>query len=177
MILTTQEFDMKTPTAYHQLGKFIVSFQYVEATINDILILLAEADDDAVLILANELDYSARLKTADVLFARFVDMRDIIESSAKDDFHKLINVLHKLGERRNDFVHSNYSPWINVERNIGLIRENYKLRGKRGIRERLEEELLPETFSADLERINKSLADLESFRLRIIDWLYPDLQT
>ncbi len=78
---------MKTPTAYHQLGEFIVSLQYVESTMDDILILLAEANDDVVLILANELDYSARLKTADVLLARFVDIRDGIESTAKEDFH------------------------------------------------------------------------------------------
>ena len=166
---------MKTPTAQHQLGEFIVSFQYVEAAINDILILLAQADDDAVLILANELDYSARLKTADVLLARFVDIRDGIQSSAKEEFHKLIIELHKLGKRRNDLVHSKYSTWINVAGDKGLIRENFKLRGSKGLRQKQEEELLPATFHADLERTNKALNSLESFRLKIIDWLYPDV--
>lgn len=34
---------MILPTPYHQLGKFIVSFQHTEAAINEILILLANA--------------------------------------------------------------------------------------------------------------------------------------
>ena len=166
---------MTSATAYHQIGEFVVFFQHVEAAIDEILVQLAHADDEAVRILINELEYAQRLKTADVLFARFVDVRRGIEPSAKDEFHKLISELGKLGERRNDFVHSKYSPWVNVDGATGLIRENSKLRGSKGFREEEEEELLPEAFNADLERARKALAEIESFRLKIIDWLYPDV--
>lgn len=48
---------MTAPTEYHQIGKFIVYFQHVEAAINEILVLLANADDEAVRILVNELEF------------------------------------------------------------------------------------------------------------------------
>lgn len=39
---------MTPPTAYHQIGEFIVSSQHVEREINDILVLIAHADDEAI---------------------------------------------------------------------------------------------------------------------------------
>lgn len=167
---------MTAPTAYHQIGKFVVHFQHIEAAINEILVLLASADDEAVLILVNELEYSQRLKTADVLLARVVDLQREPDPSTKNDFHKLINELGKLGERRNDLVHSKYMQWRNIEGSQGLIRQNSKLRGGKGIREEDEEELLPESFNADFERLDSALQRLEIFRLKVIDWLYPDVQ-
>lgn len=167
---------MTAPTAYHQIGKFIVYFQHVEAAINEILVLLANADDEAVRILVNELEYSKRLKTTDVMLARFVDLQRDPDLSAKADFHKLMNELGTLGERRNDLVHSKYTQWLNVEGALGLIRQNSKLRGSKGIREEDEEELLPEAFNADFERLDSALQKLEVFRLKVIDWLYPDVQ-
>lgn len=166
---------MTTPTAYHQLGKFIVTFQHAEAAINEILLLLAKSDEEAVLILVNELAYAQRIKTADVMFARFINLRDEPNNPAKAEFHKLMTKLRNLGERRNDLVHSKYTHWFNKAGAAGLIRENSRLRAGRGIREQNEEELLPEALNADLENLNIALQGLEEFRLKIIDWLYPDI--
>ena len=168
---------MTAHTAYHQLGTFIVNFQHAEAAIDEILVFLAKADSEAVRILVNELEYSQRLKTADVLLARFVDLQREPDLPAKAEFHKLMVELGKLGERRNDLVHSKYMSWINVEGAAGLIRQNSKLRASKGVREESEEELLPEAFNADFERLARALQELEVFRLKIIDWLYPDLQS
>lgn len=167
---------MITPTAYHQIGKFIVYFQHAESDINEILVLLANTDDESVRILINELAYSQRLKTADVMLARFVDLQRKPDLSAKTDFHKLIVELGKLGERRNSLVHSKYNQWLNVEGAQGLIRQNSKLQGNKGIREENEEELLPEAFNMDFEHLDSILKELEVFRLKVIDWLYPDVQ-
>jgi hypothetical protein len=147
---------MTPPTAYHQLGKFVVAFQHIEAAINDILVLLAHADDAFIFILINELEYAQRAKTADVLFARFVDVRRGIDPSLKAEFHTLMTELGKLGERRNELVHSRYSEWVNVSGDSGLLRENAKLRASKGIREELEEELLPDAFNPDLDRVGKA---------------------
>jgi len=166
---------MIEPTAYHQIGKFIVSFQHAEAAIDEILVLLANSDSEAVLILINKLTYAQRIKTADVMFARFVDLRREPDVPAKEEFHKLIGALVKLGERRNDLVHSKYTPWTNVAGAKGLIRENSRLRASKGIREQDEEELLPEAFNVDFERLTFVLQKLETFRLKIIDWVYPDV--
>ena len=165
---------MTAPTAYHQIGKFVVYFQHVETAINEILVLLANADDEAILILVNELEYSQRLKTADVMLARSVDLQREPDLSAKAEFHNLMGELRSLGERRNDLVHSNYTQWFNVEGAPGLIRQNSKLRGSKGIREEDEEKLLPESFNTDFERLDGALQRLEAFRLKAIDWRYPN---
>ena len=88
---------------------------------NDLLVLMANTDDDVVRILANDLEYGKRLNTADVLFARFVDLRSNTDSGSKPEFHKLMVQLRELGERRNDLVHSKYNPWTNVHGKEGLL--------------------------------------------------------
>lgn len=164
---------MNTPTSYHQLGRFIVIFQHLENTVNDLLVLMADTDDGVVRILASDLEYGKRLNTADVLFARFVDLRNNTRSEAKAEFHKLMVQLRELGDRRNDLVHSRYNPWINVHGKEGLLRTNSKLRGSKGERQETEEELQPEAFDNDLQRLSAAEAALERFRLQIIDWLHP----
>lgn len=167
---------MTTPTSYHQIGKFIVSFQRAEMMINKILVLLASADDEAVQILVNELGYSQRLRTAEVMFARFVDLKRKTNLSAKAEFHKLMVELARLGERRNDLVHSKYTPWVNVAGAEGLIRKNSKLRARKGIREQDEEELLPDAFTADFEQLDRAIKGLNAFHLKVLEWCYPDEQ-
>ena len=167
---------MTSPTAYHQLGRFIVAFQHLEATVNALLELMSGGDCEATRILTNDLEYSKRLNTADVLFARFVDIRNNTDPTAKADFHKLMVELRDLGVRRNEMVHSRYHHWIDVHGNEGLLRQNSKLRGKAGQREELEEELQPNAFDADLQRLSAAGGRLEKFRLQVIDWLYPDLE-
>ncbi len=80
----------------------------------------------------------------------------------------------RLGERRNDTVHSKYMPWINIEGAAGLIRKNSKLmKASKELRDVEEEGLLPAAFETDLERLSVSLKELERFRLKVIDWLHP----
>lgn len=166
---------MNSPTAYHQLGRFIVAFQHLEGAVNDLLELLADtSDDEVVRILANDLEFGKRLNTTDVVFARFVDLHNNADQSAKGEFHKLMVELRELGERRNDFVHSRYDAWLNVDGKEGLLRRNFRLRGSKGTREETEEELQPHTFDEDLQRLTSAAARLEVFRLRIINWLYPE---
>lgn len=165
---------MSSPTAYHQLGRFIVAFQSLEEAVGDLLELMSDTDEEVVRILAHDLDYGKRLNTADVLFARFVNLRKNSDRELKSDFHDLIVELRDLGERRNALVHSRYSAWVNVHGKAGLLRASSKLRGSKGWREVREEELQPDAFNRDLDRLNAAAARLEEFRLRVIDWLYLD---
>ncbi len=164
---------MSHPTAYHQLGRFIVGFQHIENAVTELLVSLDDTDSEAVLILVNELGYSQRLRTADVLFSRFVDLRSNTDPANKATFHDLMGKLAKLGERRNQLVHSRYNDWINVHGKQGLLRTNSRLSSKEGKRQELEEELQPEAFDDDLERLASAGTELERFRLQVIDWLYP----
>lgn len=146
-----------------------------ESEINGIMQLLCKGTDKGMVkILINDLEYSKRLDTADVLFSKFVDTYQDCESMVKKKFHELIGKLKKIGQRRNELVHSNYIPWYNVEGFKGLIRENSKLRGSKGLLEKIEEELLPGTLNADLEKLNIIFKELNEFRLQIINWRYPE---
>ncbi len=162
-------------TTCHQLGRFIVEFQHLEAAVNNLLVLMADADCEVVKILVNELEYSKRLKTADVLFSRFIDLRINSDQTFKKEFHKLMIELTELGQRRNELVHSRYNPWINIEGKEGLLRTNSTLRASRGEREEQEEELQPETFNTDVERLRVAANLIEDFRVQIIDWKYGEL--
>ncbi|MBP6368059.1 MAG: hypothetical protein KBA82_12500 [Nitrosomonas sp.] len=75
---------MMIPDAFHKLGQFMVYFQHLEHTINELLVLMAGADEENVCILIHELEYSKRLKTTDVLFARFVDLRSNTDPAIKN---------------------------------------------------------------------------------------------
>jgi hypothetical protein len=161
------------PSSYHQLGQFVVGFQHLESAVNDLIVSLAKTDDEVVRILINELDYGKRLKAADVVFARFVDLRSSIDPECKTTFHKLMVELGRLGERRNDLVHSRYAGWFNVHGGEGLLRTNSKLRASEGQRQEVEEELQPEAFNKDLAKVSQLAAQLEDFRLKVIDWKYP----
>ncbi len=159
---------MNTPTAYHQLGRFIVDFQHLEDTVNNLLGLLANTDDSVVQILANDLEYGKRRNTADVLFAYFVDLRNNTKEEAKAEFHRLMVELREFGERRNELVHSRYNPWRDIQ-NGRPDAQKTKLRGSKGEREQKEEELQPSEFDRDLQRLAVAAAALERFRLQIID--------
>jgi hypothetical protein len=88
----------------------------------------ARADDEAIRILVNELEFSKRVKTTDVMFAWLVSLQREPYEAAKTEFRKVMVELGKLGERRNEIVHSKYSMWTNTEGASGLVRENSKLK-------------------------------------------------
>jgi hypothetical protein len=160
---------------YHLLGKFVVTFQHLEDCVKEIISLLVQAkDDEMISILMNELDNSARLKTVDVLFQRFTSVRVGDFKDENTNFHKLVTELLKLGFRRNEIVHSVYYDWITEHGETGLVRQNSKLRASKGEREETEEELLPKDLYSDIGNLNNAYDRLESYRLKIIDWIYPD---
>jgi hypothetical protein len=166
---------MERSASYSRLGRFIVQFQHAEAALTELLVLMAGVDDEAVRILVNELEYSQRVKTTDVMFAWFINVRRNADQAAKSEFHRLMVELLSLGERRNEMVHSRYWDWTNVEGSMGLLRQSSNLRSSQGTRSDQEEELLPQAFENDLERLSQALQNLEGFRRRVIDWLYPDV--
>ena len=164
---------MQESATCQQIGRFVVMFQHAEQQLTELLVLMANADDEFVRILVNELEYNKRVKTTDVMFGRFVDLLRDPDQSAKKRFHDLRTELLKLGERRNEIVHSKYTPFINVKGLAGLRRESSRLAGSKGQRDVQEEDLLPESFVEDLERLSAAQKSLETFRLKILDWLNP----
>lgn len=162
---------MQESATYQQIGRFVVMFQHAEQQLTELLVLMANADGEFVRILVNELEYNKRVKTTDVMFSRFVDLLRNPDQSAKQRFHDLMTELLKLGERRNEIVHSKYTLFINIKGLARLRRKSSKLAASKGQRDVLEEDLLPESFSEDLERLSAAQKTLETFRLKIINWL------
>jgi hypothetical protein len=164
---------MDQPTPFHQLGRFVFLSQHIEAGLTELLVMMSRTDDETARILVNDLEFSKRVKTTDVMFARFVDLLPMTEPKDKPEFHQLMAELLEIGMRRNEIIHSKYVRWQNVDGAHGLIRYNSQLRGKQGIREDIEEEILPENFEADCDRLSLALMALEKYRLKVIDWRHP----
>jgi hypothetical protein len=80
---------MTQSTVHEQIGHFIVMFQHAEAELTELLVLMAHADDEFIRILTNDLEYSKRVNTTDVMFARFIDLRPRTDETEKSEFHKL----------------------------------------------------------------------------------------
>lgn len=74
----------------------------------ELLVLMAHADDEAMQILANELEFSQRVKTTDVMFARFVDLLREPNEAAKVEFHNFMVDLaqHNIGRVTGGWGHS-----------------------------------------------------------------------
>lgn len=165
-------------TSQHQLGQFIVLFQHGEAALTELTVLMARSEDEEVIrMLLNDLEYSRRVRTAAVVYARFVSISsplDEVEKARKiTAFNNVRKELLRLGEVRNALVHSRYYSWTNVNGELGLIRINSQLQG--GERNEEEHEMLPEAFAAEHVALSGVLAKLEEFRLQIIDWIFPDV--
>ncbi len=155
---------------FEQLGKFIFNFQIIESQINELIVLLANADDEMISILMNELSFFQRVKTTDVMFARYIDVRIGIGEDEKKKFHKLMSSLQKLAERRNELVHSRYYSLLTTDNRIGLLRQNSKLSSSAGERQELEEVIHAEDFADDFSKLSLALSKLEEYRLKIIAW-------
>ncbi len=144
----------------------------MESQVNDLIVLMADADDEMINILMNELGFFQRIKTSDVMFARYVDIRRDIDEGEKEKFHKVMSSLQKLAERRNDLVHSRYSSFLTTDKRTGLLRQNSKLSASKGMRQESEEELYAEDFVKDFEAQSLASNKLEEYRLKVIDWKY-----
>lgn len=163
---------MQESAIWQKIGRFVVMFQQAEHQLTELLVLMTKADREFVRILVSELEYNKRVRTTDVMFSRFVDLLRDPDPSAKLQFHDLMTELLKLGERRNEIVHSKYTLFFTVKGLAGLRRESSKLAPSRGQRDVQEEDLLPESFAKDLDRLSAAQKSLEAFRLKIIGWRY-----
>jgi hypothetical protein len=166
---------MSASTSYHQLGLFLVLFQHIEGTVNEIIGHLVPAQDsEAVRILISALGYNQRLKVADALLRRTVEIHSKAPTSLTvGEFSALMKKLELLGGRRNSLVHSRYYEWIATDGDRGMLRQNTRM--QKGALVDDEEELLPSTFDAELSELRVALGQLDAVRLQVIDLAYAVL--
>ena len=162
------------PTTYHQLGRFVVTFQHVEHAVTEIILLLTQGDDEATKILIHDLGYAQRLRVASSMFTRFVELRSDKDEKVKADFYSLVSELESIGQRRNELVHSRYINWLQLGGAEGLLRTKQRRSNKSPATELTEEGLKSESFEDDFLRLAKAQMLLENARLNILDMLYPE---
>jgi hypothetical protein len=165
-----RNLSMTHPSAYHQLGRFIVMFQHLERAINELIYLMTDISDDPAI---TNLNLTRRIDATDRLFSEFVAAKAASAQHAQLEFHGLMTDLKALADRRNVLVHSRYAQWVNLEGREGLLRSSTRIDGEKR-NNGAEEELQPEAFDSDIERLSIAAKRLERFRLKIIDWSYPD---
>ena len=78
----------------------------------------------------------------------------------------------KLGERRNEVVHSGYFVLLKSKGESGLLRQNSRLRASKGTREVNEEDFASKSLSEDIQRLSSAQQSLEEYREKVIQWLY-----
>ena len=167
--------DANAQTPYEDLGRFIVAFQHVEAALTEQIVLMAKGDDEQIRILANGLEFGKRVNAAGVMFARFSEIHSRNPTiDTLGEFRKLLEHIKTLAMRRNQIVHSRYWNWVNVDGEVGLLRQNSQLKVKTGERVIEEEGLILDSLKSTISNAQNILIKLEHFRLSIVDDLYPD---
>lgn len=164
---------MHSKQLFAELGEFLVAFQSVEAALVELIIKVADSDSEYVAALTAELEFNSKARALDIIFTRFAQIHGVTDESPHPEFHKLMARVQKLAARRNDIVHSFYNIFITVEGQVGIRRKPTKLKPSEGIREQLHEEILSGKLQAEIAEIKSLLSELESYRLKAIDLLYP----
>ena len=80
---------MSHETVHARLGQFVLKFQAVEAAMVELTVQLADADPEYIATLTAELEFSAKARALDVIFARFAQLHQLTEASRHPEFHKL----------------------------------------------------------------------------------------
>lgn len=155
------------------LGRFVLTFQAVEAAMVDLTVQVVNADPEYVATLTAELEFNAKARALDVIYTRFAQIHGLSEKTPHPDFHSLMTRVQKLATRRNDLVHSFYGLLINVDGNAALARTPTRLKPSEGKREQEGEDILPAELDAEIREMHSVLQALENYRLLTIEIQYP----
>ena len=159
---------------YHQLGKFVVLFQRLESSLIEIIDLIAD-EDCAVEILPAETEYRRLVESTEVIFSRFVDLMRQPDLEAKTRFHHLMQQCLDIGVLRNRLIHSTYALLERPRDAVAPVPAKGTLKFKGTWRRESAGGNLPlESFEPYFEQLAKVLAQIESFRLQVIAWKYPE---
>lgn len=156
-----------------QLGKFVLTFQAVEAAMVQLTVQVVDADPEYIATLTAELEFNSKARSLDVIFARFAQIYRITSESPHPAFHKLMTRIQKLATRRNDLVHSFYALLVAVDGQTALARQPTKLKPSEGLREEDEEDIFSDHLDAEIAEMHFILRELEKYRIQAIDILNP----
>lgn len=164
-----------TPNALlSQLGQFVWTFQAVEAAMVALTVELVAGDPEYVATLTAELEFNAKARALDVIYARYAQIHGLSKDTPHPEFHKLMARIQKLATRRNDLVHSFYSLLVTVDGGFALARQPTRLKPSECLREQEGEDFHPQHLESEISEMHSILQKLETYRLQAIDIRYPD---
>jgi hypothetical protein len=163
---------MITDALYARLGQFVLTFQAVEAAMVNLIVHITNSDPEYVATLTAELDFTAKARALDVIYTRFAQIHKITDKSPEPKTHSLSVKIQKLATRRNDLVHSFYTPLMTVDGSIALARQPTKLKPSEGLRTQAEEDIIADRLEKEIQDMEIILRQLEILRLSIIDIQY-----
>lgn len=156
------------------LGRFVLTFQAVEAAMVELSVQIVDADREYVATLTAELEFNAKARALDVIYARYAQIHGLSDEIPHLEFHKLMTRIQKLATRRNNIVHSFYALLITVDGAAALARTSTRLKPSEGVREQEGEDILPGHLDAEISEMRSILQELEKYRLQAIDIKYLD---
>ena len=161
--------------AHHQqLGKFVVLFQGLESALVEMFGVTA-GEDYAAAILPAETRYRRLVGSTDLTFSHFVDQLRQPALETKARFHELMERCLDIGVLRNRLVHSKYALLISAGHVAAPVRGKAEPKFKGGSRRQvIGEALSAESFEPYFQKIAEALAELESFKLRVVEWKHPN---
>ena len=163
------------PDALHsRVGRFVLTFQAVEAAMVELTVQLFNSDPEYVATLTAELEFNAKARALDVIYTRFAQIHGLSPQSPDPGFHSLANRIQKLATRRNDLVHSFYHLLITIEGAVALERRPTKLKPSEGLREQTAQDILPSDLEAEISEMKQILRELEAYRISVINIHYPE---
>lgn len=156
------------------LGRFVLTFQAVEAALVELTVQIVDGDSEYVSTLTAELEFNAKARALDVIYARYAQIHHLSHEAPHPAFHKLMARVQKLATRRNELVHSFYALLIRFDGDAGLARTPTRLKPSEGVREQEGEDILPAKLETEISEMRSILQELEKYRLQAIDIRYPD---
>ena len=155
------------------LGRFVLTFQAVEAAMVELTVQIVDGDPEYVATLTTELEFSAKARALDVIYTRYAQIHRLSGEAPHPDFHKVMTRIQKLATRRNELVHSFYNLLITVDGEAALERTPTRLKPSKGVREQNAEDILPVSLDSEISEMSSILQELEKYRMQAIDIKYP----
>lgn len=164
---------MNNDALHALLGRFVLTFQAVEAAMVELTVQIVDGDPEYVATLTTELEFNAKARALDVIYTRHAQIHGLSGEAPHPDFHKLMTQIQRLATRRNDLVHSFYNLLITVDGEAALERTPTRLKPSEGVREQDGEDILPGKLDSEISEMGSILQELEKYRLQAIDSKYP----
>ncbi len=166
---------MEISSIHRELGRFVVLFQTMDNAVNEIIFQISDNKSYVAEAFLAKTEFSSKMEIADVIFTHYVDITANTDEETKGDFHSLMNACKEIGQARNTIVHSVYYNLEKIDGSMRLIQKNPRLKFKDGSRISLnDKELSLDDFKQYNKKINDVLEKLEEYRLKLIEWKYPE---